>query len=81
MLTDGQTPLPWDPFSPLKRLGRDLGDLDAVISGLAYPGWSDGASVNLVDTVGRAMANVEVYQDPRGVGWSAPAKHMGTVAP
>jgi len=40
-------------------------NLEAVIDGLSSPHWSDGASINLVDTAGRAMANVETYTDKR----------------
>jgi len=42
-------------------------DLDDVVRGLAYKGWAEGASLNLMDTVGRSMANVETWQDTHDV--------------
>lgn len=42
-------------------------NLDDVVRGLATPGWSDGASMNVVDVFGRRMANVELWEDTHSV--------------
>jgi hypothetical protein len=42
-------------------------DLSAVAAGLSDPRWSCGASLNLVDTAGRGMGNVETYLDTHDV--------------
>lgn len=38
-----------------------------VATGLASPAWACGASLNLVDTVGGVMGNVETYEDTNDV--------------
>merc|ERR550514_657670 len=38
-------------------------DLEQVVAALGAGRWSDGASLNVVDSAGRAMANVETHQD------------------
>eukprot|EP01048_Picozoa_sp_COSAG05_P008938 COSAG05_NODE_706_length_7849_cov_13.773290_5_plen_43_part_00 len=35
--------------------------MSAVLRGLESPDWADGASINIVDTAGRALGNVETY--------------------
>ena len=42
-------------------------NLKSVLTGLTRAGWADGASINIVDTHGGAMANVEVYEDQHSV--------------
>ena len=42
-------------------------NLKSVVTGLIRHGWADGASINVVDTRGGAMANVEVYEDRHSV--------------
>lgn len=42
-------------------------NLKSVVAGLTRHGWADGASINIVDTNGGAMANVEVYEDRHSV--------------
>jgi len=37
--------------------------MDDVIAGLTVPGWSDGASMNVVDVRGKRMANVELWEE------------------
>lgn len=41
--------------------------LAEVVQSLATPGWSEGASVNIVDVFGRQMANVELWEDMHSV--------------
>jgi len=38
-------------------------NLDTAISALTVPGWSDGASMNIVDLHQKRMANVELWED------------------
>ena len=38
-----------------------------VATGLASPAWACGASLNLVDTVGGVMGNVETYEDTNDI--------------
>merc|ERR1712070_389620 len=42
-------------------------NLSEAISLLTIPGWSSGASLNLMDMGGEAMANVEVWEDEHAV--------------
>lgn len=37
--------------------------LEEAASALSVPGWSDGASMNIVDMRGKKMANVELWED------------------
>lgn len=43
--------------------------IEAVVSGLQYRGWADGASINVVDAVERRVANVETYLDTHSTVW------------
>eukprot|EP00040_Diaphanoeca_grandis_P018940 m.99711 g.99711 ORF g.99711 m.99711 type:complete len:395 (-) comp27181_c0_seq2:117-1301(-) len=47
----------------------------SVIHGLKNPGWADGASVNVVDTANKCMANVEIYESKSNV--SVVSESMG----
>jgi len=38
-----------------------------MVRALTVPGWSDGASMNIVDLRGRRMANVELWEDSSSV--------------
>lgn len=42
-------------------------NMDEAIAGLTRPGWSDGASMNVVDVRGGRMANVELWEDLHSV--------------
>jgi len=42
-------------------------NLDDAVSLLTRPGWSDGASMNVVDVWGQRMANVELWEDRHSV--------------
>ena len=37
-------------------------DMDAVVAGLSSQSWAEGASINVVDSRGGALANVETYE-------------------
>lgn len=41
--------------------------LDEFITALTRPGWSDGASMNVVDLKGKRMANIEIWEDRHSV--------------
>eukprot|EP00928_Gymnodinium_smaydae_P029948 TRINITY_DN22403_c0_g1_i1.p1 TRINITY_DN22403_c0_g1~~TRINITY_DN22403_c0_g1_i1.p1 ORF type:complete len:424 (-),score=80.00 TRINITY_DN22403_c0_g1_i1:116-1387(-) len=41
--------------------------MDEVLAGLTVPGWSDAASMNVVDVVNKRMANVEVWEDESSI--------------
>lgn len=41
--------------------------LDDVVAGLSVHGWSDGASMNVVDLRGKRMANIEIWEDRHSV--------------
>lgn len=41
--------------------------MEEVVWGLSRPGWSDGASLNIVDVRGKKMANVEVWENRSSV--------------
>lgn len=41
--------------------------LDEAVRALTVPGWSEGASMNVVDVRGKRMANVELWEDESSV--------------
>lgn len=42
-------------------------NLDEAVTALSVPGWSDSASMNVVDVRGKRMANVELWEDRHNV--------------
>ena len=56
-----------------KRAVCETAGIDEAIASVKKPGWSSGASLNLVDLSNKRMANVEVYMDTHSVFEITPA--------
>lgn len=56
-----------------KRAICSANGMDAYIAEVTRPGWSDGASMNVVDTRGGRMANIELWEDRHSVLEITPA--------
>jgi len=50
-----------------KRAVCEMNGIDEAIASVKQPGWSSGASLNLVDMRNKRMANVEVWMDENSV--------------